>query len=125
MTLVSDLRSYGYDDLPLPDSRRWNFVMGDGDGHEIDLHVITRDSSGNGIYGPRENNEWYPAESLKWKGSIQQRELACISPEQLAQFDSGHDLKPKDRADVAALCAGFEIPRLDEYKEFKGNVDDA
>ena len=64
------LEQKGYREIKLHDARPWNFVMGDDKGREIDIHVIVLDERGNGIYGPPENGEMYPAGSLTGTGSI-------------------------------------------------------
>jgi len=45
------LQARGYADIKLEDARPWNFVLGDENGREIDVHVIALDGQGNGIYG--------------------------------------------------------------------------
>src|SRR5262245_4085186 len=55
------LRRMGYGPVSRDDTRRWNYVLGDGAGHEIDFHVIVLDAGGNGIYGPRQNGDIWPA----------------------------------------------------------------
>jgi len=100
-------------------ARDWNFVLGDAYGREIDVHVIVFDSQGNGIYGPKENGEMYPAASLTGTGLIEGRAVRCISPEWVLKFHSGYELKDKDFRDVYALCAKFGIDLPAEYKDFK------
>jgi hypothetical protein len=53
------LLSLGYADKPRDDTSAWNYVLADAAGHEVDVHVITFDERGNGIYGPPENGEMY------------------------------------------------------------------
>ena len=48
---VSALQDAGYAPVPRPDTRAWNFVMGDSAGHQVDFHVIVLDEHGRGIYG--------------------------------------------------------------------------
>jgi lincosamide nucleotidyltransferase A/C/D/E len=98
------------------DDRDWNFVLSDDLGHEIDVHVIALDAEGNGIYGPSELGLMYPAESLKWTGSIGGATVPCISPEFQVASHSGYDLKQKDLDDVAALCDRFGIHRPDSAR---------
>jgi lincosamide nucleotidyltransferase A/C/D/E len=43
-----------YAPVPRPDTRAWNFVMGDNAGHQVDFHVTVLDEHGRGIYGPPE-----------------------------------------------------------------------
>lgn len=109
----------GYKEIKMEDARDWNFVLGDEYGREIDVHVIVFDSQGNGIYGPKENGEMYPAASLTGTGVIEGRTVRCISPEWMVKFHSGYELRDKDFRDVSALCARFGIDLPSEYKRFK------
>jgi len=109
----------GYKQIKMEHARDWNFVLGDEYGREIDVHVIVFDSQGNGIYGPKENGEMYPAASLTGTGLIEGRAVRCISPEWVLKFHSGYELKDKDFRDVYALCAKFGIDLPAEYKDFK------
>ena len=113
---TSMLRDNGYGPAYRGDTRPWNFALGDRDGHEVDFHVIVLNGDGDGVYGPPENGDVYPAASLTGAGSIAGRAVDCISPEWLVRFHSGYVLDEKDRADVAALCARFGIPLPDEYR---------
>ena len=113
------LQERGYRDIRLEIARDWNFVLGDEGGREIDVHVIVLDSQGDGIYGPPENGEKYPAASLTGTGSIEGRRVRCISPEWMVKFHSGYLLKEKDFRDVSALCGKFGIALPPEYTRFK------
>jgi lincosamide nucleotidyltransferase A/C/D/E len=65
-SVTAFLKSRGFRELPREDGRPWNFAMGNGKGKEIDLHVISLDENGNGLYGPPERGEgMYPAEPSK------------------------------------------------------------
>lgn len=96
-------------------ARPHNFVLGDDKGHEIDVHVIALDAIGNGIYGPAENGEMYPAASLAGIGTIAGHPVRCISPEWMVRFHSGCELKPNDFHDVSALCETFGIELPEGY----------
>lgn len=113
------LKAQGYKDIKLEEARAWNFVLGDENGREIDFHVIVIDDKGNGLYGPAETGEMYPAASLTGTGSIDGRTVRCISPEWMVKFHSGYKLKEKDFRDVSALCKkfGFELPEA--FAQFK------
>jgi lincosamide nucleotidyltransferase A/C/D/E len=113
------LEARGYKEIKLEEARAWNFVLADENGREIDFHVIVMDDNGNGLYGPKEHGEMYPAASLTGTGSIDGRTVRCISPEWVVKFHSGYTLKEKDFRDVSALCKkfGFELP--DAFTQFK------
>ncbi len=112
---VAALQRRGYAPAPRPDTRAWNFVLGDDTGHRIDIHVIVLDEQGCGVYGPSENGESYPSEALTGKGSIKGRTVNCITPEWLVRFHTGDQVDATDWADVAALCERFGIPVPSEY----------
>jgi lincosamide nucleotidyltransferase A/C/D/E len=118
-TLEHALGAQGYRRIKLEIERPFNFVLGDDEGNEIDVHVIVLNEQGNGIYGPAENGQIYPADSLQGRGTIDGHSVSCISPEWMVRFHSGYDLKEKDFKDVSALCEkyGIELPR--EYSRFK------
>ena len=103
------LEERGYREIKLEIARPWNFVLGDASGREIDVHVIVVDEKGDGLYGPVEKGEMYPAASLTGTGKIEGQAVRCISAEWMVKFHSGYPLKEKDFRDVAALCGKFGI----------------
>ncbi len=107
---VAALQGRGYAPVPRPDTRAWNFVLGDDAGHQIDFHVIVLDEHGRGVYGPAENGEHYPSEALTGKGTVKSRPVDCITPEWLVRFHTGYQVDATDWADVSALCGRFAIP---------------
>jgi lincosamide nucleotidyltransferase A/C/D/E len=116
---VAALTRRGYVPVPRPDTRGWNFVLGDETGHEIDFHVIVLDEDGRGVYGPAEDGECYPAEALAGTGTVNDRTVACITPEWLVRFHTGYEVDATDWADVSALCERFGIPIPGEYLRFR------
>jgi len=117
--LVELLAARGYQEIKLEIRRPHNFVLADNHRREIDIHVIVLDEHGNGIYGPPENGEMYPADALAGIGSITGQTVKCISPEWTIKFHSGYELKEKDYKDVSALCEKFGIELPVEYKRFQ------
>ena len=113
------LQGKGYREIKLDSVRPHNFVLGDEQGREIDIHVIVLDTNGNGIYGPVGNGEMYPADSLTGTGIIAGTQVQCISPEWMVKFHSGYALTKKDFRDVVALCEKFGIKLPEEYLKFK------
>jgi lincosamide nucleotidyltransferase A/C/D/E len=113
------LQAKGYREIKLEMARPHNFVLGDEAGHEIDVHVIVLGANGNGIYGPADNGEMYPADSLMGTGIIAGKEVRCISPEWMVKFHSGYELREKDFRDVSALCEKFGIGLPEEYLKFQ------
>jgi lincosamide nucleotidyltransferase A/C/D/E len=120
---VSKLRQFlqvrRFKEIKLEEARPWNFVLGDENGREIDVHVIVIDAVGNGIYGPAEKGETYPTASLTGTGSINGRSVRCISPEWAIKFHSGYELREKDFRDVSALCKKFGIDLPEAFALFE------
>lgn len=113
------LEPQGYKDVKLEIARPHNFVLADVNGHKIDVHVIVIDKKGNGIYGPVENGEMYPVDSLAGTGRIENKKVRCISPAWMVKFHSGYELKEKDFQDVSALCEKFNLSLPEGYKRFQ------
>ena len=109
-SVVESLRKWGFREMPRDDSRPCNFVMGNGDGKEVDIHVIVRDDEGNGRYGPPEAVEsTYPADALRGRGSIDGLPVRCTSPEFQIRSHSGYDLNDTDVDVVTALADKFGL----------------
>jgi lincosamide nucleotidyltransferase A/C/D/E len=113
-TLVDALRGLGYDDVPRDDTRAWNFVLGDANGHEVDFHVIDLAPDGTGIYGPPPPEFIFPADSLTAATELCARPVRAIPPHRLVEFHTGYEPDDDDRADVLALCErfGVEVPSV-------------
>jgi lincosamide nucleotidyltransferase A/C/D/E len=120
---VSALKDAGYAPVPRPDTRAWNFVVGDKAGRQVDFHVIVLDEHGRGIYGPPENQQFYPAEALAGTGTGGDRAVKCITPEWLVRFHTGYELDENDWSDISALCERFGIPIPEEYARFRRDSD--
>ena len=90
--------------------------MSDGVGHEVDFHVIVLDDQGNGICGPPERGESYPAGALTGVGTIKGHVVRCMLPEFAVKFHTGYALRNVDVQDVAALCERFGIEMPPEIR---------
>lgn len=117
-TLESVLTTKGYKRIKREQERPHNFVLGDEAGHQIDVHVVVLDEVGNGVYGPPENGEKYPASSLTGKGKIGDLSVKCISPEDMVIFHTEYEPDKDDYHDVKLLCDKFKIPLPEMYKKF-------
>lgn len=109
------LKAQGYKDVERDDTSSWNFVLGDDNGHEVDVHVIVFDAKGNGLYGPVEKGVMFPATSLSGTGVISGHTVKCISAEHVVKFRTGYKLKDSDFMDVQAICKKFGIELPEEY----------
>ena len=103
------LEQDGYRDVPRPDTRPENFVLGDGKGHLVDFHVVSFDGVGNGIYGPVETGIFYPAHAFEQEGRVAGRAVRCITARFLVESHQGYQPRDKDIADMHRLCARFDL----------------
>ncbi len=109
------LEGWGYTDVPRDDTCPWNFVLGDSQGHEVDFHVIILNEHGDGVYGPPENGDIYPAVSLTGSDKVDQTPVRCKSAEWQLKHHTGYKLRPCDFQDVAALGVRFGLSLPQEY----------
>jgi lincosamide nucleotidyltransferase A/C/D/E len=108
------LEARGYQDVARDDTRDCNFVLGDEQGRQIDIHTYTFDESGNLVFGVP-----YPFDSLTGTGSINGYPVKCISQEWMVKFHTGYQLDENDYRDVKVLCQRFGIEVPSEYEEFE------
>ncbi|MFQ5933907.1 MAG: nucleotidyltransferase domain-containing protein [Dehalococcoidia bacterium] len=113
------LEAQGYKEVERDDTSPWNFVLGDDEGREIDVHAIVLDEKGNGLYGPVEKGVMYPSASLTGTGTVDGHKVKCISAEYMVKFHIGYELSDSDLKDVSALCERFGIDYPEEYLHFK------
>jgi lincosamide nucleotidyltransferase A/C/D/E len=103
-------KSRGYREVQQDDTRDYNFVLVDDQGHSVDVHSYLFDENGNNIYGCD-----YPIDALQGRGYIENLPVHCITPEWLVRFHSGYPLQQKDFHDVELLCHRFGIDLPKEY----------
>ncbi len=110
------LETRGYREVPRDDTRDCNFVLGDDNGHEIDLHSYTFDDQGNNVFGVA-----YEPRHLTGTGSINGYPVKCIPADVMIEFHQGYEVDVDDYHDVRALCDkfGFELPAIYEKFETK------
>jgi lincosamide nucleotidyltransferase A/C/D/E len=106
------LQAQGYKQIK--EDSKWNFVLGDGNGHEVDVHSFIFDDQGNVVEGIM-----YPAATLTGTGTIDGHTVRCISPEYVVKFHSGYELKDNDFKDVYAICEKFDLELPEEYGHLK------
>lgn len=106
--------SQGYKELEREEDKKWNFVLGDDKGHEVDVHAFRFDENGHVVEGIE-----YPGGSLTGIGSIAEQTVRCIDPKHMIDFHNRYESKEKDFKDVAALCEKFGIPYPEKYKKNK------
>jgi lincosamide nucleotidyltransferase A/C/D/E len=109
VSLRSFLEAEGFRDALQPDTRAWNFVLADNRGRKVDFHVIVLDAEGNGIYGPKQNGQYYPAAALQGRGVVGDVQVRCTSLAYQMINHSGYTLRESDRRDVRALAEKFGL----------------
>jgi lincosamide nucleotidyltransferase A/C/D/E len=109
------LKSQGYTfqhrDVPL------SFEMVAPDGRQVDVHPVTFDEHGDGIYQMDNGKTWtYPAEGLAGIGHIAGRQVRCLTPELQMRVHAGYELSDKDHEEIRILQERFGVEPPDGYE---------
>ena len=96
-----------------PDS----FVLANGAGLAVDVHAVTFDDDGNGVYRMQNGEDWvFPAEGFSGRGLVGGVSVRCLSPTtQVLCHAHGYDPAEKDFRDMEMLEGRFGVtlpPRL-------------
>lgn len=94
----------GWSARPGGNDREESFVLVDGGGRRLDVHVWP------GIP--------YPAESLHGAGTVAGRRVRCITAEWAVKFHCQYEPDEDDARDVRALCEAFGIDLPERYRRF-------
>ena len=109
------MESRGYKEIERDDDKKWNFVLRNEKGYEVDVHAFHFDEQGRVIEGIE-----YPDGSLTGTGSIEGVVVRCIDPKHMVQFLapwlSKHPHKYAQA--ISALCEKFSIEYPPEYISF-------
>lgn len=81
--LVVVLSAAGYRRQSAEGSTDGNFVMVDGIGGQVDIHVVHLDTGGRHVYG-----DAYPRESLQLNRFIAGEKVQCITTRSMYQFET-------------------------------------
>ena len=117
---LSRFREYlelqGYKEIERDEDKKWDLVMGDDKGHEIEAHAFIFNNDGRVV----EEECWdgYSADSLTGKGIIDGVAVRCVSLDQL--FKTKRNFKKSDEKDIEALCEKFGIEYPEKYKQKPG-----
>jgi lincosamide nucleotidyltransferase A/C/D/E len=91
-----------------------SFVLANGTGLEIDVHAVTFDGTGNGLYRMQNGADWvYPAEGFSGRGLVGGMAVRCLSPAaQVLGHAHGYLPVEKDFRDMELLAErfGVELP---------------
>lgn len=91
-----------------------SFVLANGAGLEVDIHAVSFDDDGNGIYRMENGQDWiYPAEGFGGHGVVEGRNVRCLSPTtQVLCHAYGYTPTEKDFRDMELVRQrfGVELP---------------
>ena len=107
------LKSHGYEDVPREDTCACNFVLGDNEGHLLDVHSYIFDENGENIFGVA-----FEPHHLTGNGAINGYPVKTAPPEVMVKFLTGYDVDEDDYQDTRALCERFSILLPKDYEKF-------
>ena len=92
-----------------------SFVLADEEGRHVDVHPVTWDEQGNGIYRMENGQDCtYPASGFVGRGSVLGQRMRCLTAEiQMSLCHTGYELTEKDFREMDALHQRFGV----EYPE--------
>jgi lincosamide nucleotidyltransferase A/C/D/E len=106
--IIELLRSLGYSHVAGTPPK--SFVMVDVRGCQVDVHPVTFDAEGGGVYQMDDGNEWvYPSDGFNGMGSVNERPVRCLSPEVQVLVHAGYDLTQKDYRELYLLRERFGV----------------
>lgn len=87
-----------------------SFVMVDPRGLQVDVHPVTFDAEGGGVYAMEDGKTWvYPGEGFTGRGTVDGRPIRCLSPEVQVLVHSGYELTSKDYRELYLLRERFGV----------------
>jgi lincosamide nucleotidyltransferase A/C/D/E len=111
--VIASLTSLGYkvydDEMPT------RLDLRDDQDHRVDLHPLTFDQSGNGLQQLQDGRfGTYTAEGLTGSGTVNNRQVRCLSRDLQLRFHSGYELDDNDRQDIELLS---QLPATSQGRE--------
>lgn len=99
----------GYSELP--DGTSSNYLLKDASGGRIDVHAITFDDRGFGVFQFPDGRRWpFPRSAFQGEGSIADRTVICLSPDAQVQcHGQGYTPTPKDIEDMRKIQEKFGV----------------
>ncbi|HEY7794228.1 MAG TPA: hypothetical protein VIA10_09500 [Gaiellaceae bacterium] len=87
-----------------------SFVLVDPDGRQVDVHPVTFDANGGGVYVMDDDRTWvYPAQGFTGRGIVAGAEVRCLSPEVQVRVHAGYELTEKDFRELYLLRERFGV----------------
>jgi lincosamide nucleotidyltransferase A/C/D/E len=94
-----------------------SFVLVDGRGRQVDVHPVSFDREGGGVYRMEEGEWVYPAQGFSGRGTVDGRAVRCLSPEVQVLVHAGYELTDKDYLELYLLRERFGVRIPDELVE--------
>jgi lincosamide nucleotidyltransferase A/C/D/E len=114
--LTEVLASLGYTHVAgdLPSS----YVLVDDVGRQVDVHPVTFDEEGGGVYRMEDGRDWtYPAEGFSGRGRVGGLSVLCLSPATQVLVHSGYELTAKDYVELRLLHERFGVELPEHVRE--------
>jgi lincosamide nucleotidyltransferase A/C/D/E len=88
-----------------------SFVLANGAGLEVDVHAVSFDDDGNGVYRMQNGEDWvYPAEGFDGRGVVGRMTVRCLSPTtQVLCHAHGYVPVERDFCDMELLAQRFGV----------------
>jgi lincosamide nucleotidyltransferase A/C/D/E len=113
--IVELLRGLGYDLVAGAPPK--SFVLVDREGRQVDVHPVTFDAEGGGVYQDG-SGEWvYPAQGFSGRGSVDGKPVRCLSPEVQVLVHAGYELTEKDYRELYLLRERFGVEPPEDLLE--------
>jgi lincosamide nucleotidyltransferase A/C/D/E len=94
-----------------------SFVMVDSIGRQVDVHPVTFDEEGGGIYEMAAGTWVYPAAGFAGRGFVAGTPVRCLSPEAQVLVHAGYELTEKDYRELQLLRERFGVELPDDVLE--------
>jgi lincosamide nucleotidyltransferase A/C/D/E len=85
------------------------FVLVDRLGRQVDVHPVTLDAEGGGVYEMEEGAWVYPAQGFSGRGKVDGTPVRCLSPEVQVLVHAGYELTDKDHRELELLRERFGV----------------
>jgi lincosamide nucleotidyltransferase A/C/D/E len=106
--IIEFLRGLGYE--LVAGGAPKSFVLVDDAGRQVDVHPVTFDADGGGVYQMDGGRTWvYPAEGFSGRGRVGGRAVRCLSPEVQVLVHAGYELGEKDYRELFLLRKRFGV----------------
>jgi lincosamide nucleotidyltransferase A/C/D/E len=102
-----------------------SYVLVDLRGRQVDVHPVTFDAEGGGVYELRGGGQWvYPAEGFSGRGSVAGRPVRCLAPEVQVLVHAGYELTDKDYRELYLLRERFGVELPEDLVERVARLGD-